>query len=114
MLSVLLLVVYVYLLFIATWALYIVSMQFKHHKDRLYPVAKANAYLIVAAMLVLDFVVNIVASIPLLELPRWDKGEFLLSPRLERHKQGDTWRYFVAAWICEHFLNQFDRSGDHC
>ena len=105
----------VYGILVLTWGLYVASMQFRHFKDKLHPVAKAHAYLIGAVMIALDFVINIVMSVPLLELPRWDKGEFLLSPRLKRwNKHNDSWRTDIAAWLCEHLLNQFDRSGDHC
>ena len=115
MMGVIYFILIVYGIFVGTWALYVASMQFRHFKDKLHPVAKAHAYLIGGVMIVLDFVVNILMSIPLLELPRWDQGEFLLSPRLKRwNSKNDGWRTAVATWLCEHLLNQFDRSGDHC
>ena len=116
MVSIVYFILIVYGIFVGTWALYVASMQFRHFKDKLHPVAKAHAYLIGGVMVALDFVVNILISIPLLELPRWDQEEFLLSPRLKRwnRKESNEWRTKVAAWICEHLLNQFDHSGDHC
>lgn len=104
----------IYAAFVITWVLYVASMQFLHFRDDLYPVAKAHAYLVGGVMIALDFLINIFMSVPLLEPPRYDKGEFLLSPRLKRWNKTDSWRGRFAAWICEHFLNQFDRSGDHC
>lgn len=110
------LILTIWILVVVTWALYICSMQLKHHKQDLHPIAKFHAYILAGFTIALDFVLNIIASVPLLELPRWDLEEFLLSPRLKRirENQGDTWRGSVASWICEHMLNQFDRSGDHC
>lgn len=99
-----------------TWALFICSMQLKYNRHRLHPIAKFHAYILAGITILLDAVINIIASIPLLEPPRWDLGEFLLSPRLRRMRDdhGSTWRGLVASWLCEHMLNQFDRSGDHC
>jgi len=105
----------IYGVLVLTWGMYVASMQFRYFKDKLHPVAKVHAYLIGGAMIALDFVINIFMSVPLLEPPRWDRGEFLLSPRLKRHNREDSgWRSRVASWLCEHLLNQFDRSGDHC
>jgi len=116
MIEALWLILVVWAMAVMTWALYICSMQLKYHKQNLYPVARFHAYILAAATIVLDAIINIFASIPLLELPRWDLGEFLLSPRLRRMRddESDTWRGLVASWLCEHMLNQFDRSGDHC
>lgn len=59
-------------------------MQFKYFKDDLYIVAKVHAYMIGAVMITLDVILNIIVSPIFLELPRYDKKEFLLSPRLKR------------------------------
>jgi len=116
MLNVLLIILIVWAICAATWALYICSMQLRYHRKKLYPVARIHAYILAGFTIALDAVVNVLVSIPLLELPRWDLGEFLLSPRLRRIRddKGDTWRGAVARWLCEHMLNQFDWSGDHC
>ena len=109
MINTLLAILALYVLFIVTWALYICSMQLRHHRHELHPVAKAHAYILAGLMLALDFLVNIVMSVPLLEPPRWDRGELLLSPRLKRLHERDSWRGRVARWLCEHLLNQFDK-----
>lgn len=105
----------IYIIAVLTWTLYICSMQFKYHKEDLYPIAKFHAYIIVIAMLILDVLLNILVSPLFLEPPRYDKREWLLSPRLKRwNRERSGYRSRMAGWICEHFLNQFDRSGDHC
>ena len=114
MVNALLAILALYILLVVTWALYICSMQLRHHRHELHPVAKAHAYALAGLMLALDLVMNIVMSVPLLEPPRWDRGEWLLSPRLKRLNGHGSWRGRIAAWLCEHMLNQFDRSGDHC
>lgn len=108
------LILIVYGIAINTWVLYIASMQFLHFRDELYPVAKFHAYLVGGVMFAFDFLLNIIMSFVFFELPRYDKKEFLLSPRLKRWNKTKTWRGKIAGWLCEHFLNQFDRSGDHC
>lgn len=116
MIEALLSILILWVLVVVTWVLYICAMQLKYHRKELYPVVRFHAYILAGVTILLDVVVNVIVSIPLLESPRWDLGEFLLSPRLQRlrNEQGETWRGAMAAWLCEHMLNQFDRSGDHC
>lgn len=114
MLSIIYLILGIYFTFLVTWTLYVASMQFLYFKDRLYPFAKFNAYIVWLVMVILDIIINIIMSVPLLEPPRWDKKEFLLSPRLKRWNKTNNWRGKIACWFCEHYLNQFDRDGDHC
>lgn len=106
---------FLWLLSMATWIFYIAGMHLFYLKDQLHPVAKFHAYIVGGILILLDVILNIVVSIPLLEIPQWHKGEFLLSPRLERWKKNDYGcRSKIAFWLCEHLLNQFDLYGDHC
>lgn len=113
--TLLLYIISLYILIVISWALYVCSMQFKYFRDDLYPVAKFHAYILVIIMIILDVILNIIISPIFLEPPRYDKKEWLLSPRLKRwNRERSGYRSKIAGWICEHFLNQFDRSGDHC
>lgn len=64
---------------------------------------------------ILDIILNILlASIIFVDLPR----EWLFTDRLIRYRNDPsytlTWRDDFASFICEHYLNPFDDSGDHC
>lgn len=61
--------------------------------------------------MVTDFVLNItVATVILVELPR----EFTVTARLRRHfAAGSGYRYRVACYMGRHFLNPFDKNGNH-
>lgn len=99
-----------YLLCVVTWFFYVAIMHLKLVRDDLHPVAYWHAMAFLVIGLILDVVLNwLVGSALFLERPR----EFLLTARLQRHKKGTGWRRAVAAWLCEHLLNQFDRGG-HC
>lgn len=98
-----------YALAVLSWLFYLAIMHLKRVRDDLHPVAKAHAYLLLSAGLVLDVVLNaVVGSVLFLEPPR----ELLLTSRLKRLKRGDGWRAKLADWVCEHLLEQFDEG--HC
>lgn len=100
-----------WLLGVVTWLFYLAIMHLLKVREQLHPVAKAHAYLLLAVGLVFDVVLNVVvATVVFLDPPR----ELLLTSRLKRYRRPRqrSWRRSVAAWICEHLLNQFD-SG-HC
>jgi hypothetical protein len=62
--------------------------------------------------LIVDFLVNLLASIPFKDLPR----ELTLSTRLKRYHQAtdSPKSTAVAGFICDKWLDPFDPSGDHC
>jgi hypothetical protein len=52
-----------------------------------------------------------IASLVFLELPR----EWLVTDRLQRHMHKSIgWRFWLAKYICDHLLDVFDPSGNHC
>jgi len=105
------LVVASYILVLVTWLFYLAIMHLRMVRHDLHPVAKANAYVLLAIGLVLDFITNVVVgSVLFLDPPR----EWLLTDRLQRYKNLDreSWRGKTAYWLCEHLLNQFDEG--HC
>lgn len=67
---------------------------------------------LVAIGYLMDVIANLtVASLLFLEPPR----ELLVTSRLQRYvalEQG--WRFRIADWICNHLLDVFDPSGNHC
>lgn len=69
----------------------------------------------VAVGYAMDVVLQLLATVVFLDLPRYDDKEWLLTSRLNRYMDGhDHWRKRVADWICTHMLDPFDPSGDHC
>ncbi len=101
---------YAFVLF--TWLFYLAIMHLKVVRHDLYWFATVNAYVLLVVGLVMDVILNVVVGSALFaERPR----EWLLTARLKRHKyygSRNSWRYKLAMWICEHFLEQFDEG--HC
>lgn len=60
----------------------------------------------------MDVAANLfIAPLVFLDWPR----EALVTARLIRYKRTDTgWRNRLATFICEHLLDVFDPTGDHC
>ena len=110
--NILLLIAGGYLLTLITWALYLAIMNLIPHRHNLHPVAKVNAYILLAIGITFDVLLNItVGSLLFLEPPHHKR--LLLTARLVHHIGKPTWRGTLARWICEHLLDQFDRGG-HC
>ena len=66
-------------------------------------------YLLVLAIgLVFDFLLNMIMSLPLLELPQ----EILLTIRFQRLIKEGGWRGKIAQFFCVYFLTPFDEN--HC
>lgn len=96
------------------WLLYILVMGVyrAHLSFRLAGVTKGMLLPVVLVALVADFIGNLtVASVLFLDPPR----EALFTDRLIRYKKTDLgWRGNIADLICEHLLDVFDPTGDHC
>lgn len=99
-------------LFVLCWVLYLAIMSLAEHRDRLHPVAKFHAYFVILPVgYVVDALLNLLACVIFLRVPR----DWLLTGTLKRTiATDDGWRCDVAAWVCEHLLNQFDPKGRHC
>lgn len=109
-LAVMCLLAYLY----AGWLLFVLVMGFyrAHLSKRLHGVTKALALPVVLFAVVLDALSNLLIA-PLIfgELPK----EWLVTDRLKRMKREDHgWRGAIADLICEHLLDVFDPTGDHC
>jgi len=103
-----------YLFLVFGWVLYVAIMGLARERKRLHWFAKANAYcLILPVGYVWDAIMNLMVCAVLMRWPR----DWLLTGTLQRLRYTEpagSWREAVAAWICEHLLNQFDASGKHC
>jgi Na+-transporting NADH:ubiquinone oxidoreductase subunit NqrB len=99
------------------WGLYVLVMGVyrAHLADRL----SVSGYILglpwVAAGYVVDAFANFTFAVILFaDAPR----EWLVTGRLIRYVQNPDqygiWRATIAQWICEHLLDVFDPSGDHC
>ena len=98
----------------AFWAMYVLVMGIyrAHLAKRLTAVTLCLSAPFIAAGYLMDVVANLtVASLVFLELPR----ELLVTSRLQRYVGlGQGWRFTLADWICNHLLDVFDPSGNHC
>ena len=98
------------------WCLYVLVMGVyrAHLSGRL----SRAGYLLGLPWVAIGYLVDIfaqytVASVFFLDWPR--RGEYLVTDRLQRYVRiRHGWRYRKAKWICDHLLDIFDPSGDHC
>jgi hypothetical protein len=103
-----------YAALVLLWALYIMAMGLQPHLKTMHPIAKVHGCALFLLAAVFDVVVNwTVASALFLQLPQ----ELMLTARLKRYHApayAGSWRAYLAEWICEHLLDQFDPRGKHC
>jgi len=116
-----------YLLLNITWTYYLAVMKLADslRADKLTPVGKANAYVLIALGGVPYVLFNwIVGTVLFLELPRIRKvriGRWSVrvpEPQFTRRCQwhiryGSGWRKELAEWCCHHLLDPFEEGG-HC
>lgn len=108
-------VLYVYL----CWLVYILVMGlYRAHLSGRLPKSSPlywAALPVVIVGYVMDALLQLLATVPFLDAPRYMQREWLLTDRLQRYMAGhDHWRKRVADWICTHMLDPFDARGDHC
>ncbi len=96
------------------WAVYVLVMGVyrAHLSGRLGTVALVLGLPIVIVGILLDIAVNFfIATFLFLDLPR----ELMMTNRMIRYRKTDCgWRSKLSAWICDHLLDIFDPSGNHC
>lgn len=108
---------YGYAVFFITAMAYTSVMHFKILKDTgrfdsLHWSTKALGYKMLYIGLVADLLLNIVLSVPFLELPQWRSGELLTTGRIKRHywNTNGGWRHRFAVWFARAYLLPFDKS----
>jgi len=98
----------------AFWAMYVLVMGIyrAHLAKRLTAVTLCLSAPFIVLGYLMDVIANLtVASLVFLEPPR----ELLVTARLQRYvASGQGWRFTIADWICNHLLDVFDPSGNHC
>ena len=98
----------------AFWGVYVLVMGIyrAHLAKRMTPVTLALSLPFVALGYVMDVLANItIASVVFVEPPQ----EILVTDRLKRHiNHGTGWRQALASYVCDHMLDMFDPSGNHC
>ena len=96
------------------WAMYVLVMGIyrAHLAKRMTPVTLALSLPFVALGYVMAVLANItIASVVFVEPPQ----EILVTDRLKRHiNHGTGWRQALASYVCDHMLDMFDPSGNHC
>ena len=98
----------------AFWCAYVLVMGIyrAHLSQRLVGLNKVLALPVVGFGYLMDVAANLFIA-PLVFLD-WLR-EALVTARLIRYKRTDTgWRNRLATFICEHLLDVFDPTGDHC
>lgn len=102
----------VYLLVCVLWVFFlaVMSLDRANADGKLTWMCKPFAYFVLFLGLVIDLVANVALTLLFLDTPH----EFTVSERLTRYKQqGSGWRCTVAIWFAKHFLDPFDRRGQH-
>ncbi len=98
----------------AFWAMYVLVMGIyrAHLAKRLTAVTLCLSAPFIALGYLMDVIANLtVASLVFLEFPR----ELLVTSRLQRYvASGARVAFTIADWICNHLLDVFDPSGNHC
>lgn len=98
------------------WGLYVLVMGLyrAHLANRL----TRFTYILSAPFLLVGYMVDVltqftVATAFFLDPPR--NGEWLVTDRLKRYvAEGQGWRYDKARFVCDHLLDVFDPTGNHC
>ena len=103
-----------YYLILFVWVYYLMLMKFKAARDRGFEPHKLvvfHAYLLIALGTPFYILLNfVVASIIFLDPPR----EWQFTKRCQRYiRKGSGWRYELAKWTCENWLDPFEEEG-HC
>ncbi len=100
-----------YILFLVTWLFYLAVMNLADKRNEMHWFAKLNAYILLAIGYPLDILLNLIACVIFMRIPR----EVTLTYTLKRIQNTETgWREKVAVWVCVHLLNPFDPKGRHC
>ena len=97
-----------------TWVLFVAIICLRMVRDagRLTKLMMPFGYITLTIGLLLDAALNLLMSIPLLELPQYQLKEILLTARLKRLIIGGGWRATQAKFWCRNFLTPIDPS--HC
>jgi len=96
----------------ALWVFYLAVMNLKRANDagKLSKPAKFFGTPVLVIGYVLDFVSNLIFTLPFLDFPR----ETTVTARLKRYAAGpDGWRKRAALWFADDMLDDFDPSGRH-
>lgn len=79
---------------------------------------KGPIFIVALPAIIVGFVMDVicqftVATAVFREFPA--KKEYLVTDRLQRYMlQPNNWRYKLAKYICENFLDPIDPTGKHC
>ena len=97
-----------------TWVHYLAVMALRvaYKSDRLPKGMRPPSYFVLFIGLIFDVVLNLIMSLPLLELPKYNRHEWLLTARFQRLIKEGGWRGRQAEWFCHNFLEPFDEN--HC
>lgn len=91
------------------WVLFLAVMALYAAWRTLPIVTKVLAVPAVGIAVVMDIGLNIVATVPFVDLPH----ELTFSQRMGRYKNAPSWRTPIARWICANLLDPF-QVGGHC
>lgn len=96
------------------WAMYVLVMGIyrAHLQKRLNVVTTVLSVPFVLLGYIMDIVANLTfATVVFFEWPR----EWLVTTRMKRYiNEKHSWRCKLSSWVCDHLLDMFDPSGNHC
>lgn len=95
------------------WGMYVMVMGlYRAHLDKR---LTKFTYCLAAPWLAIGFAVDVLANLFIapfvfLDMPH----EWMVTTRLKRYIAGNGWRSKLAAAVCNHLLDVFDPTGNHC
>lgn len=94
------------------WLFYLAVMNLSQAKNKGTLSKSANFFgipILIIGLLV-DFICNVLITVPFLDLPK----ETTVTARLKRYAAGpDNWRKKFTQWFADDMLDDFDPSGKH-
>jgi hypothetical protein len=99
----------------ATWVLFLAIMNAKaaFKAGKLERGTIIILFPVIVVGYLFDFILNILASVPFLEIPGYVNGDWLLTDRLEYHCAETNWQGSFARWVC-HYMLDWAETGGHC
>lgn len=107
-------IIYTLLYIYLSWSLYVLVMGF--YRAKLAGRLKGLNLVLAYPLCLIGYAMDIFANLTLATVLFWEPPrEWLVTERLQRYMAGKyCWRKRLAKYICDHVLDPFDPSGDHC
>jgi hypothetical protein len=95
------------------YQIYVRTMQIKKNRDNLHSGWLVLAWVYVSYAYIRDIWFNMTTASQMFKDPfEWNRLTF--TARLKGYRKGKGEKAAIAAFLCDHWLDQEDPSGDHC